>query len=327
MGIFRNTIGHRAFHIRPYELIRVKLGGVSGKRIYMNPPAISDESFNCPRFMSGASVPKKHKAFLKMPQDNLKKADNLRIADILRNMETKVKPDACPAGRDTNRRDGGDLGPSAGDFKNRRFPDRGPSLLDRGNKQKPALVEKDDWDVKFSGLFLYAATGNAPIALSSSHPVPVLLSQASDSSSQALLRVSRHGQGDRKHQTVYQLPPRFFVMSKDPLNNHSSSPLLREPELMNASDVRLVSQAAPEQVLVSRPHHPFSYEDRPSNTPNLTNNRAFQLFPADSILYPRAPRLAGGAFQALFGFHVVSWNQYTIFLLLMQMSIVYANKH
>lgn len=304
--IFWNTISRRAFHIHPYELIRVKLGGVSGKRIGMNPSAGTDESFNHFRSMSSASIPKKHKASLKMPQDNLKKADNLGITDVLRNMETKVKPNACPAGRDTNRRDCGNFCPPAGDFENRRFSHRGPSLLDRGNKQKPALVEKDDWDVKFFGLFLYAAIGNTPIVLSSSHPVPVLLSQVSDNSNQALLRASKHGQGDRRHQTVYQLPLRFSVMSKDPLNNHSSSPLLQEPGLKNAFGARLISQAAPEQVLVSKHHHPFSYEDHPSNTPNLTNNQASLLFPADSVLYPRAPRPAGGAFQALFGFHVVS---------------------
>ena len=322
MRIFRNTISHSAFHIRPYELIGIKFGSISGKRVCMNPAAVLDESFNRLRFMNGASIPQEHKAILKMPQDNLKKADNLRIADILRNMETNVKPDTRPAGRNANRRDCGNLCPSSGDFENRGFPQRGPSLPDSGDKQKPALVEKNNWDIKFFGLFLYAATDNAPIALSPSHPVPALSSRVSGSSSRVLLIASRHEQGDKRHRIAYQSPLRFCAMSKDPLNNRSSSPLLQESGLKNVSGACSVSRAAPEQVLLSRLRHLSSFEDRSSNTPNLTNNQVSQLFPADSILYPRAPRLAGGAFQALFGFHVVSWNQYTIFLLLMQMSIM-----
>ena len=90
MRIFRHTISYRALHIHPYELIGVKLGGVSGEVISMNPSAVTDESFNCLRFMNGASIPEKHKAFLKMPQDNLKKTDNLRITDILRDMEREL---------------------------------------------------------------------------------------------------------------------------------------------------------------------------------------------------------------------------------------------
>ncbi|MFA4888708.1 MAG: hypothetical protein WC628_03940, partial [Candidatus Omnitrophota bacterium] len=41
---------------------------------------------------------------------------------------------------------------------------------------------------------------------------------------------------------------------------------------------------------------------------------------------PRALRPAAYAFQALFGFHGVSWNQYTIFLLLMRASIDISQK-
>jgi len=327
MRIFRHTISHRAFHIRPYELIRVKLRGVSRKMIGINSPTGADESFNRSRFMGSASIPKEHKAPLKMTQDNLKKTDNLRITDILRNMETKVKPDTRPAGRYANRGNCGNLSPSSCDFENGRFSSRCPSLLNRRNEQKSALVEEDNRDIKFSGLFLYAATDNAPTVLSLSHPVPALLSLVSGSSSQAPLKASKHGQDDKIHQTACQLPPRFSVMSKDPLNNHFSSPLLQESGLMNASGARITSQASPEQVSVSRHHYLFSCEDRPNNTLNSTNNRVSQLFPADSILYPRAPRPSAGASQALFGFHVVSWNQYTIFLLLMQMSIISPDAH
>ena len=321
-SIFRYAIGCRALQIHPDELIGVKLGGVSGKVINMNPSAGTDEFFNRFRLMNGASIPKKHKAPLKMPQDNLKKVDNLGITNILRNMKAKIELNASFVRGYTDRRDGGNLSPSASDFKNRCFSNRGPGLLNRGNKQKPALVEKNNRNTKFFGLFLYAATDDTPIVLSSFHPVPALLSQVSGSSSQALLKSSKHARGDKKHQTVYQLPPRFSVMSKDPWNNHSSSLLLQESGLKNASGASLISQAVPEQVLVSKPCHLSSYKDHPSNTLNLTNNRASLLFPAASFLYPRAPRPAAGAFQALFGFHVVSWNQHIILLLLMQGSIV-----
>lgn len=318
INIFWDTISYRAFHVIPRILIGVKIRSISGEVVGMNTPVGFDEPLNRSGFVNGASVPDKNKApleiFKKVPQ----KGPDLGMPDILGDMKTDVKTDSLFLGRDADGRDRRDLGPSAGDFKNRGLAAWRPGFPDRGDKQKPALVEEDKGDVKPLGLFLYAAIDSVSIVLPSSHPVLGLVSQASGSSNPSLGGLSRHERGDTERRSAYQSPRRFSSESKARWSSPASRAPRPESLRENVSGAWLVSQADPAPVLVSTPYHLFSYKNHSSSTPNLTNNRALGLYPADSLLYPRAPRPADVAFRALFGFHGVAWNQFIVFLLLMQ---------
>lgn len=282
---------------------------------------IIKEFFDRRSFVRAPSIPEKDEPFSQVPQKMLEETHHFGMTDVFQRMKTDIQSDPPFACRNTDRGDSRDFSPSPGDFKNRSLSDRRPSLSDCGDKTEPALVEKDERDFKPFRLFLYAARHSASIALSPFHPVLGLWSLASDSSIPVLAGSSRHERDDRIRQSDHRSPRRFSLGSKDRLNTPGLTALSQGSSLETVSGVRLVYPAAPEQVLASKRLLLFSYEDRANNKLNLTNNRVPWLSGAGLSLHPRAQGPAVYAFQALFGFHVVSWSQYTIFLLLMQASV------
>ena len=322
VNVFWDTVSYRAFHVIPRILVGVKLRGISGEVVGMNTPVGFDEPLNRSGFMSGAPIPDKNKAPLEIFKEVPQKGIDLGMPDILGDMKTDVKTNSLSLGRDTDGRDRGYLRPSASHSKDRRLAARRPGFPDRWDKQKPALVEEDKGDFKPFGLFLYAAMNNVSIFLYSSHPVLWLVSRASDSSNPNLEGFSRHGRGDTQRRSSYLLPWRFSSESKVRLCNPASRAHLRESLQGSASVARLAAQGVRERVSTSRPLVPSFFLVRSSNKPSLVNNLSFLPHPADLNLYPAAQRLAGGAVQAVLGSHGVSWNQFSIFLLLMQMSII-----
>ena len=321
INIFWGTVSYRAFHVIPRILVGVKLRGISGEVVGMNTPVGFDEPLNRSGFMSGAPIPDKNKAPLEIFKEVPQKGIDLGMPDILGDMKTDVKTNSLSLGRDTDGRDRGYLRPSASHSKDRRLAARRPGFPDRWDKQKPALVEEDKGDFKPFGLFLYAAMNSVSIFLYSSHPVLWLVSRASDSSNPNLEGFSRHGRGDTQRRSSYLLPWRFSSESKVRLCNPASRAQLRESLQGSASVARLAAQGVRERVSTSMPLVPSFFLARSSNKPSLVNNLSFLPHPADLNLYPAAQRLAGGAVQAVLGSHGVSWNQFSLFLLLMQMSI------
>lgn len=322
LRVLGNAVGHIMFHSVPYKFGWIQFRGIPGEEVGMNTGMIFEESPDRPGLVRTAPVPEQHKPSFKMPQKVSQESQDLRLPNVLQRMKADIQGDSPFAGRDADRGDSRDLRPSPGDFKNRSFSDSSPGLSDSRDKTKPALVEKDKGNFKPFGLFLYAAMNVASIALFPFHLALWLWSRASDGSSATLAGSSKHDRDDMSLQTDHRSLWPHFQASIGQWNSRFSRDLPQALAQASVSGARLVSQVYPALVLLSMLYRPSVYVDRSSSTPNLTNNRVLGLSSADSFRYPRALRPAAYAFQALFGFHGVSWNQYTIFLLLMRVSII-----
>jgi len=321
--VLGDAVGHVMFHPVPYEFGRIERWSIPGKEVGMNTRMTFKESLDRPGLVHPASVPKKDEPSLQVPQEVPQESQYLRMPDVLQGMKADIQSNSPLTGRYTDRRDSRDLRPSSCDLKNGRFSNRRPGLSDSWDKAKPALVEEDQGNFKSFGLFLYAAMNGVSILLFPFHPALWLWSRVSDGSTAILAGSSKHGPDDKSLRNVYQLLWPLSPASTGQWSNRFSVGLPQAFVPEPASGARLVSQVCPARVSISKHLLPFSYVNHPSNTPNLTSNRVSQLSGADSFRYPRALKPAAFAFQALFGFHGVAWNQFTIFLLLMRESIVY----
>lgn len=324
--ILGDAVGNRTFHIVPDKLGRIKFGGVAGEEIRVNPRMTSKEPSYCRGLMYGPFVPEKHKSSLQMPEKISQENQNLKIADIFQGIETDIQGNSPFARRNTDSRNCRNLCPPSGGFKNWCLADRRPGLSNARDKTKPALVEKNQRDIKLFGLFLYAAKSSASSALFPFHPSPGLLSRASDSSSPFRAGATRYYWDDRRYGISFLSPAQSFGSSRDQSNIHSS-PLLRQASAQGfVSGTHSASRGVREQVLTSMPRLLSSYASLSTGAQSLLSNRVSWLLPTVSSLYPRAQRPAGAAAQALSGFHVVSWNHDSIFmdafLLLLRNSII-----
>ena len=325
MRIFRDAVGYGALHVPPDEFVGIKLGSVSGEVIAKNAGLGLKESFHRFGSMTGASVPQKNKTSSQMLMKQFKEPDDLRKTDIL-GMETNIKPHTLLLGRDADRRDRGYLGPSSGNFKNRRLSFRGPGPSDGWNQKKAALIEKHERDPKFFGLFLYAASYNASSAPQLFYPFLWLVSQVSGNSNPFLGEAARYDWGDTLSRNADRSPGQSSVWSKDQSSSRSSKIPLKEARLNSASGARLVSRVFQERVLTSKLGRPSFYDASSTNELNLPTNQLSLPQPTGLSLYPRAKRPIGDAVPALFGFHEVAWKQFimqlSVFLLLLRKSII-----
>ena len=319
--IFGNAVGHVMLHPVPYEFGWIELRGIPRKKMRMNMRMAFKESLDRSGFVRSASIPQNHKPPLQMPEKISQKSQDLGMPDVFQGVKTNIQGNPAFTRRNTDRGDSGYLRPSTGDFKNRGLSDRSPSLSDARDKAKPTLVEEDKRDVKPFGLFLYAAKYGASTVLSPSHLALGLLSLASDSSSPVLSKTTRYYLGDRKPETSFQSPGQFSGLSTNRFGIRSSSLHRSVSGQGVSSGARLASMGVQGQVLTSRHHLLFSYEDRSSSKPNTTNNRLSVLSPADSSLRRAVEGPAAYALQVALGFHGVSWNQFITLLLLLRNSI------
>ncbi len=294
------------------------------KVIGINPGMQLKKLLDRASLMHTASVPQEDKPSFKVLEQVSQERQHLGMTNVLQRMKADIQSDSPFARRDANGGNGRDFCPSAGDFKNWGLPYGRPCLSDGRDKTKPALVKKDEGQVKPFGLFLYAVIDSASSALFPFHPVRAPWSQAFGSSIQDLAKPSRHERDDTKPRSVFQSLQRFSLRSKDPWSSLELSAHPQEPSLTTVSDARLACTAGRARALASRHHPPVFCKDQSNSRPSLTNNQVSRLFAAASFLHPRARGPAACTFQALSGFHVVSWNQYIIFLLLMQVSVEYA---
>lgn len=321
-----NTVSRMVFKIRPDELIGIELRRIRRKRISDNTAMTLEESFNsgCP--VNHASVPKENKAFPKMSKQKLQETDNFLMANVAIRMETDIQVDMPSVSRDSNSRDSRNLCPMPGAIKNRRLAAGSPCPTNIGNQRESAFVEKDERDATPFGVFLYAATQNASNVLSPSRSVPLPAWLVSDNSSPFPEEFARYDWGDRLPQNFFRLPRRFFESSRDPWNSRSLRPLSEVSGLNSVSDVCLALQDAPAQAWPLAPQRHSFYALHATDEPNLLNNRFSQQQPAGLIPALVAQQRAGGAVQAAFGFHMVSWNHNSTFnggfLLLLRNSIV-----
>jgi hypothetical protein len=313
LSILRNAVGNITFEMPPNKFVRIKFRRVSGKTVCMNTPLGFNEPLNRARLVDGAGIPDQDKALLKVSEKMPQESQDFKTADIPRHMEASVQIDPPLPGRNADRGDGRDFRPSSGDFKNRRFPNRRPSLSDARNKAKPALVEENQGNIKFSGLFLYVAKYDVSTVLSSSRHVLSRVSQAFDDSSPTVSKTTRDDWGDKTLRSVFGPPRRFSGLSRDQWNNPVSWALPQESLSVTASGARLTSQDVQELVLTSSLQTLFFDGLFAIDGQNLRNNRFSRQQPADLILYPAAQQRSGASVRDAFGFHVVSWNHNNIF--------------
>lgn len=319
--VLGDAISHVMFHPVPYEFGWIKLRGIPGKEVRMNTMMFFKESLDRPGLVRTAPVPEQHEPSFEMPQEVSQKSQDLGMPNVLQRMKTDVQSDSPFTSRNADRRDRRDLRPPSGNLKYRGLSNKSPGLSDSRDKTKSALVEEDQRDFKLFGLFLYVAMNGASIVLFPFHLALWLLFRASGGLSRALLESSKRGQDDKSLRSGHQSLWPLFQASIGQWNSRFSRDLPQAYVPAFVFGARLVSQVYPAPVLISMLYRPSVYVDRSSSTPNLTNNQVPGLSSADSFRYPKALRPAAYAFQALFGFHGVAWNQYTIFLLLMRVSI------
>ena len=324
--IFRHAVCHRTLEAIPNELVRIKIGSVTRKRIREDTAARFKKFLNRARFVDGTRIPKKNETFFEMPKKILEKNQDFGITDILRLMKLDVKADPFSFGRNA---DGGNsryLRPSSGDFNNGGFAFGRPGFSNRGDETKSALIEEYQRNSKRFRLFLYGAKYGASTVLSSPHPVLWPLSQAFGSSSPFVSGTTRDGLDDTIPRNVFGSLRRSYGLSKDRWSSLSLKALPKESSSTIASDANSFLPDVPAPVLTSSLRN-LSFGDPFANgEQNLRNNRFFRQQPAGLILDSTTQQHAGAAVRDAFGFHMVSWNHDSIFtdvvLLLLRKSIV-----
>jgi hypothetical protein len=298
-------------HLRPHELRRIKLGGVSRKEVGMNPRIAFKESLDRPGLMHSALVPQKNEPSPQVPQEISQKRQDLRMSDVLQRVKADIQIDSPLAGGNADRGDRRYLRPSSGDLKDRGLSPNRPSFPDTRHKAKPALVEEDQRKFKPFGLFLYGATYGASNVLFPFHPALGLLSRVFDNSFPSHAKATRRYWGGRRLGTSFQSPGRFSGLSKDRSSTRSSWHLQPAPLQGSFSGARLASRAVQESILASNPHLLLSHADVSNSKPSFWNNQSVSPYPTDLSLYPAALRLVVSALQAVLGSHGVAWDQFT----------------
>lgn len=219
LSVLRNTIGDIAFEMSPNKLVGVKLRRIPGETVRMNASLGLNEPLDRARLVDGTGIPDQDKTLFKVSEKVPQKSQDFRAANIPGHVKAGVQIDSPLLGRNADRGDGRDLRPSSGDLKNGRFSNRRPGLSDARNKTKSALVEEDQGNVKFPGLFLYAAKYGASTVLFSSHPALLRVSQVFDDSSPSASKTTKGDWDDKTPQNAFGPPPRFSGLSTDRWNS------------------------------------------------------------------------------------------------------------
>ena len=185
MGIFGNAIGQGPFEIVPDELIGVEFGGISREPLCMQARIPFENFRDRSPLMDGAAVPKKDQMSAQMFEQLPEKPSHVRVTDIFVGMESGIQDKVLSFDRNTDGRDGRNLGPAASGGKNRSFSPGRPSFLNAGDQKKTALIEENEMGSKFFGFFLYGATDSVSSARFRPRFFPWLFFPVSGSSSPA----------------------------------------------------------------------------------------------------------------------------------------------
>lgn len=316
-----NAVSGRALEVRPDEFRRVELRGVRRKVEGSDPRIGLNKALDLPRLVDRASIPEKNESSPKVFEKVTEESHGLAPADVLGDVEAKVESKMPSSGRDADRRDRRDLRPVAGHLEDRSLAANAPGLSDRRDKREAAFVEKDDWNLKFPGLFLYAVKYGVSTAAPFLRLSPWPALPASDNSSPWPAGLSIRALGDRKLRNVPRSPELSEAGSKVRWNSRSLGPLSRGPLLATASGARLVSAAAPGRAWEPGLSVLRLFASDSNGEATRLNSPASLRYPPALFPDPRAGWLAGVAVRALFGFHGVSLGQYIIKTLLLRESI------
>lgn len=317
-----DTIGHGAFKLGPDTLVRVKLGRVAGERIGMQAPVAGQQSLNGFGPVGSSPIPQQDHRAPDVAQEVPKELGHLWRSDVLVGMESHIQRHAPPFGGHPQRRDGRDLGPMARHRQPGSLPSRGPGADHVRDEQEPALVEKDQMGPKRSGLFLYVATRAASNTQSPPRCAPAPAAGASGNSTRVPPRAATCGWGDTAPQNALRSPPRPGAPSRGPWHSRAVTAPRQESAPRSAADGCSAS------AVCRAPAWPSTRVSLPpgigpsTDTLSLQHTRSSWPRPTDSTGSPATRWPVGAAAQAAPGFHVVSWNQGSIFRLLMRSSIM-----
>jgi len=300
----------------------VKFGRVAGERIGVQAPVAGQQSLDGVGPVGPSPIPQQDHGAPDVAQEVPKELGHLRRSNVLIGMESHIQRHTPSLGGHPQRRDGRDFGPVARHRQPGGLPARRPGADDVRDEQEAALVEKDQMGPKLSGLFLYVATRVASSTRSPLRCVPGPASEASGSSTPAPLRAATCGWGDTAPETVLRSPPRPGAPSRGPWHSHAATaprPGFSPRSAAAGSSASAVClEPAWLAALLSLP----SATGPSTDTPSLRHTRSSWPRPTALPCAPATRWPVGAAIQAAPGSHVVSWNQGTIFLLLMRTSIV-----
>ena len=165
MDIFRCPVRQSSLKQAPNELIRVKLGRVSGKpfnmKLWMFMKKLPDHG----PLVAPAPIPEKNNMATHMFEQLSKKPHHLWGFDVFVAIKLGIKRNPLPFGSDADAGNSRDLGPAAGTAQNRCLPAWSPGSGKARDQQKTAFIEEDQMGTKFFGFFLYGAICTASSAL------------------------------------------------------------------------------------------------------------------------------------------------------------------
>jgi len=316
--VFGDTVGGRSLEVSPDEFGRIEFGGIRGE---VKGPDLGmglKKALDQARLVDGASVPEKDKSPLEVLKKVAEESHSFTSADVLGNVEAKVKPKAASSRGEADRANRGDLRPVTGHLKDGSLASNAPGLSDVGDKREAALVEEYQGNLKLLGLFLYAAEYGVSTAALLLRPVPWLASPAFDNSSPWRAELSTRAPGGRKLRNVSGSPGLSEAGSKARWNSRSLGLPSREPLPATSSGARLALEAAQGRAWNPGPPILGSSASDSNGARKLSNNPTSPLSLPALFLASRARWLAGAAAPALFGFHGVSLGQYIIDTLLLR---------
>ncbi len=157
--VVRHGIRGPAFELGPDKFVRVELRRIAREPFNLQPGTTREKSLNGTRLVDRRAVPEQEDGPTQMAQEVCGEGLDLKGRDVV-GMASKVEGHAMPCGRDGQGRHGRELGPAAGESKNRGVCPWGPGAPDAGDEQEPGFIEEDQMGATSLRVFLYAAIGS-----------------------------------------------------------------------------------------------------------------------------------------------------------------------
>jgi hypothetical protein len=234
------------------------------------------------------------------------KEGHIRGLDILP-LESEVKPQMSPFGRDGEAGDGRDSISPVEMMQEGSLPLWCPCSANIGDEQKPTFIEKGYMGSKCGGFFLLPANVSSSSVLSAPRPFPEPDVLASDNSSLALSGVARDGWDGSEFQRPFELPRPPVSWSKDRCCSQKPKDPSAKGSLTVSSPALKVWRDDPERPCNSALsllafERPAAIEKR-----SLRRNLLVVPLPTRSCPSPATGSLVGAASPVASGFLKVSW--------------------
>ena len=136
----------------PDSFVGIELRRVGGEALQVNPLGVSAKLTHELAAMGICAVPQDDDVAWDLPEQLSQEVAGLQLSDVLR-VELKVKVQALAAGRNRDRRDGGDPVASIEVMNRGRLADGSPGAGDRGGQLEAGFVGEDEVGTQPPGVF------------------------------------------------------------------------------------------------------------------------------------------------------------------------------